>query len=293
MSHCSSRRHFLRIVTTLPLIAAFTPPLVQGAGDSLQHQLAALERRAHGRLGMALLDSASGQTISYRGDERFAMCSTFKALAAAAILQKSLTQPDLLSQRLYWNEADKLRWMPITAQHMADGMTVGELCAAMLQYSDNLAANLMLKILGGPGAVSALARSLGDNLTRLDRTEPSLNSAMPGDPRDTTTPVAMARTLQTLAFGNGLPRRQQQQWVDWLKGNTTGRQAIAAGIPAGWSSGDKTGSGDYGTTNDVALLWPPEHPPLVLTLYFTQPDKAAITNNAVLAEATRLVLAAR
>lgn len=287
-----TRRRFLCAAGLLPVTAALAP-LARASGSSdLHQQLAALEKQHNGRLGMTLIDTASGHSLQYRGNERFPMCSTSKALLAAAVLNLSLRQPDLLERRIHWDKSEKLSWMPVTEKHQDSGMTVSELCQAMIQYSDNLAANLMLKLVGGPAAVTAQARALGDQVTRLDRTEPTLNSAIPGDERDTTTPLAMARDLQKLAFGSGLPPRERQLWIGWLRGNTTGKQSIAAGVPSGWQVGDKTGSGDYGTTNDAALLWPPQRQPLVLTVYFTQPEKAAPSNRAVLAETARLALAA-
>ncbi|SFM98655.1 beta-lactamase class A [Izhakiella capsodis] len=286
-----TRRRFLCAAALLPITAGLAPQLQAARVRNLHLQLATLEKRYNGRLGMTLLDTASGHKLQYRGNERFPMCSTSKTLLAAVVLNLSLQQPGLLERRIYWDTSERLSWMPVTEKHYESGMTVNELCQAMLQYSDNLAANLMLKLVNGPAAVTTLARSLGDNVTRLDRTEPALNSAIPGDKRDTTTPLAMASDLQKLAFGNGLPHREQQLWIRWLKGNTTGKQSIAAGVPAVWKVGDKTGSGDYGTTNDVALLWPPQRQPLVLTVYFTQPDKTAASNRTVLAETARLTLA--
>ncbi|PLR50275.1 class A beta-lactamase [Chimaeribacter arupi] len=261
------------------------------ATDTLTAQLAELERNANGRLGVALIDTGSQREITYRGEERFAMASTFKVLAAGAVLQRSVTQPALLEKRIRYDRAALQSYAPVTGKHLAGGMTVAELCAAAIEWSDNTAANLLLTEIGGPQSITKLARSLGDDKTRLDRWEPELNTAIPGDERDTSTPRAMARNLQHLALGEALPQAQQQQLIGWLKNSQTGAKSIRAGVPAGWDVGDKTGSGDYGTTNDLAVIWPPHGKPLVLAIYFTQPKADAEARRDVLATATRLVLA--
>ena len=137
--------------------------------------------------------------------------------------------------------------------------------------------------------MTAFAQSIGDVTFRLDRTEPALNSAIPGDKRDTTTPLAMAESLRKLTLGNALGEQQRAQLVTWLKGNTTGGQSIRAGLPANWAVGDKTGAGDYGTTNDIAVIWPENHAPLVLVTYFTQPQQDAKSRKEVLAAAAKIV----
>jgi beta-lactamase class A len=167
-------------------------------------------------------------------------------------------------------------------------MTVAALCAATLQYSDNAAANLLLKVLGGPAAVTAFARSIGDATFRLDRWEPELNSALPGDPRDTSTPSAMARSLRALLVDDALPPAQRTQLRDWLLGNTTGDKRIRAGVPAGWRVADKTGTGARGTVNDIGALWPPERQPVLLALFYT----GGKGGDAILADAARIVAGA-
>lgn len=287
--HSPFRRNLLLALAASPLLGACaaTAPANKIAAAA-QARLAALETASGGRLGVYALNTADGSVIAHRGDERFPLCSTFKVVAAAAILAK---QPDLLSQRIKYTQADMVTYSPITEKHLADGMTVAELCAAAIQYSDNTAGNMLIKLLGGPPAVTAFARSIGDTEFRLDRWETELNSAIPGDARDTTTPAAMAATLQKLVLGNTLGAAQREQLQTWLRGNTTGATRIRAGVPAGWIVGDKTGGGDYGANNDVAVLWPPGKPPVVLALYMTQREKDAKPKNEVLAEATRVVVA--
>ncbi|MDE7065908.1 MAG: class A beta-lactamase, partial [Desulfovibrionaceae bacterium] len=184
--------------------------------------MAALEAASGGRLGAAVIDMADGKSFSYRGEERFPLCSTFKVVAVGAVLQRTATEHGLLRRRIRFARQDMVPWSPVTSHHIADGMTVEELCAAALQQSDNTAANLLLDLLGGPRSLTAFARSLGDDAFRLDRCEPELNASEPGDPRDTTTPEAMAATLRSLVFGPALEPAQSAVLWYWLRGKTTG-----------------------------------------------------------------------
>lgn len=195
-----------------------------------------------------------------------------------------------MAQRVGYRQQQLVTYSPVTSKHVATGMTVAQLCAAGLQYSDNTAANLLLNLVGGPVGLTAIARSLGDMAFRLDRIEPELNSALPDDPRDTTTPLAMGTSLQRLLLGNGLPASAQQQLAHWLKGNTTGDTRIRAGLPSGWPVGDKTGSGDFGVANDVAILWPAGRAPWILAVYTRGREKAAPMRNDIIAAVTRSVV---
>jgi beta-lactamase class A len=288
----TARRSLLLALAALPFasIGARAGSMPGNAKEKVAARLAALEASAHGRLGMAAFDTTDGSRLDYRSDERFAFCSTFKLMLVAAILARAAAQPALLDKRLYYKKSDLAHYSPISEKHVADGMLVAELCAAAIQYSDNTAANTLLKILGGLAAVTAFARTIGDTEFRLDRWEPELNTAIPGDFRDTTTPAAMARSLQRLTLGDALTPPLRAQLLNWLRGNTTGNARIRAGVPASWQVGDKTGTGNYGSTNDVAILMPPGRAPLFLALYFTQPDKNADSNSEVLAAATRIVV---
>lgn len=277
------------------LLAATAFPLLVGSVSlqaqtlSVEQKLAALEQSSGGRLGVALIDTADGSQILYRGDERFAMCSTSKVMAAAAVLKQSESQHDLLNQRVEIKKSDLTNYNPIAEKHVGGSMSLSELSAAALQYSDNVAMNKLITQLGGPQGVTAFAREMGDETFRLDRTEPTLNTAIPGDPRDTTSPRAMAQTLRKLTLGKALGDVQRAQLVTWMKGNTTGAASIQAGLPASWVVGDKTGSGDYGTTNDIAVIWPKDRAPLVLVTYFTQPQPEAESRRDVLASAAKIV----
>lgn len=271
-------------VGSSPLSAREQPTTTQ-----IQQKLAALEKQSGGRLGVALINTADQSQILYRGDERFAMCSTSKTMVAAAVLKQSETQHDILQQKMAIKKADLTNWNPVTEKYIDKEMTLAELSAAALQYSDNTAMNKLLEHLGGTGNVTAFARSIGDTTFRLDRTEPELNTAIPGDERDTTTPLAMAKSLHKLTLGDALADTQRAQLVAWLKGNTTGGQSIRAGLPESWVVGDKTGGGDYGTTNDIAVIWPEGRAPLILVTYFTQPQQDAKGRKDVLAAAAKIV----
>nr|AHA87035.1 beta-lactamase CTX-M-15 [Klebsiella pneumoniae]AHA87102.1 beta-lactamase CTX-M-15 [Klebsiella pneumoniae] len=250
----SLRQFTLMATATVTLLLGSVPLYAQTA--DVQQKLAELERQSGGRLGVALINTADNSQILYRADERFAMCSTSKVMAAAAVLKKSESEPNLLNQRVEIKKSDLVNYNPIAEKHVNGTMSLAELSAAALQYSDNVAMNKLIAHVGGPASVTAFARQLGDETFRLDRTEPTLNTAIPGDPRDTTSPRAMAQTLRNLTLGKALGDSQRAQLVTWMKGNTTGAASIQAGLPASWVVGDKTGSGGYGTTNDIAVIWP-------------------------------------
>ncbi len=288
MSHLFHRRALLRTAGLLPLAGALPSRARAAAADGL----AALEAASGGRLGVAALNTANGERLGHRDGERFAFCSTFKILAASALLKRSEAEPGLLERRIPIAPADVVAYSPVTKPHAGDGMRLADLCAAGLQYSDNTAANLMIGLLGGPAGVTAFARSIGDHQFRLDRLETVLNTAVPGDVQDTSTPAAMASALHRLALGDLLGQAQREQLVAWMRGNTTGAKRIRAGVPGTWAVADKTGTGDYGTTNDVGLVWPPNKPPVVLAIYYTQADPKAAPRDDVVAEAARSAVAA-
>jgi len=265
-----------------------------GAGETVtaETRIDALEKDFGGRIGVFAINTENGTTFGHRAGERFAVCSTFKVFAVSAILTRSATEPGLLDQRVLYQKADLVTYSPITEKHAGEGMTVAELCAAALQYSDNTAANLLIKMAGGPEGVTAFARTTGNTAFRLDRWETELNTAIPGDPRDTATPESMALSLQKLFLGDALPGQPQRDRLrDWLGGNTTGAARIKAGIPADWKIGDKTGSGDYGTANDLAILWPPGKKPVILAIYTARPAKDDKPDSEVVAATARIVAA--
>ena len=290
MNRFAHRRTLLLAAASFPLSFAFPCRAAEPQTAALaKAELEKLETGFGGRIGLFVLNTANGAQLAHRAHERFPFCSTFKVMAASAILTRSAEVPGLLQQRIRYRQSDLVNYSPITQKHVADGMTVAGLCAAALQYSDNTAANLLIRMAGGPQAVTAFARSIGDSEFRLDRWETELNTAIPGDVRDTSTPSAMGRSLQRLVLGDALAQTQREQLRDWLYGNTTGAARIKAGIPADWIIGDKTGSGDYGTANDIAVIWPPERAPVVVAIYTTQGRQDAKPRDDVIASAARIV----
>lgn len=292
----SGRRLLLAGLCALPAVSLFSPfSSALAAPDdgvaTLRGALLKLEAASGGRLGVAAVNTADNRQFSYRGEERFPFCSTFKVLAVAALLRQAAAKPALLRQRLFFRQDDLVPNSPITERHTTDGMTVAELCAAALQYSDNTAANLLLDMLGGPAGLTAFARSIKDGVFRLDRREPELNGCEPGDIRDTSTPLAMARTLRRIACGPILEQAQRRQLLHWMRGAVTGANRIRAGVPTGWGVADKTGSGPHGTANDLAVLEPPRQAPLILALYLTQAVIDGDGREAILAETARAVCA--
>ncbi|WP_425569710.1 class A beta-lactamase [Pseudonocardia yuanmonensis] len=268
--------------------AAPTPTTTSGPATTPADDpaLADLERRFGGRLGVAAVDTGSGATVRHRADERFLMCSTSKLLAAAAILRLRHEQAGLLDRVITYTPAQLVVNSPETQRHTS--MTVSELCRAAMTLSDNTAMNLLLEVLGGPPALTAFARAIGDPVTRQDRTEPELNRAAPGDERDTSTPAQMAANLRGLALGGTLDPEGRDLLVGWLGANTTGATRIRAGLPADWAVGDKTGAGGQGEVNDVAVVRPPGRAPLVIAVY-TAPTDPTTDAAPTVAEAASIV----
>ena len=289
-----TRRGFAKLLLA-PLIGyaglRWNAAAAEGGLAALGETLAKIETESGGRLGVAVLDTGSGALAGHRIDERFPMCSTFKALAAAAILTRVDAGKEQLGRRVPVEQKDILAYAPVTRQHVGQEMSVAELCDAMVTLSDNSAANILLASMDGPSSISSLARSLGDEITRLDRIEPDLNEAAPGDPRDTTTPGTMAKNLKALATGNVLSAASRDQLIAWLVGCKTGDAKLRAGLPKGWRVGDKTGSGNRGSSNDVAVIWPDGHAPVIVTSYLTETAAPDDRRNATHAAVGRLVAA--
>ncbi|HTW36655.1 MAG TPA: class A beta-lactamase [Rhizomicrobium sp.] len=252
---------------------------------------AGLEARHGGRLGVAALDTGSKRRLAWRADERFPMCSTFKTLLVSDLLARVDRHAERLDRRIAFGPADLLDFAPVTRAHVNEGgMTLGALAAAAASYSDNTAANLLLAHLGGPAGVTAYVRTLGDTVTRLDRTEPGANTCVPGDPRDTTSPSAMLGDLQTLAFGHALSETSRTRLITWLADYQMKGVRIPAGIPASWRSADKMGTGAHATANDVAVLWPPGRAPILVAAYYTASQASRAEQDALLADVGRIVV---
>ncbi|MBF6176312.1 class A beta-lactamase [Nocardia blacklockiae] len=253
---------------------------------------AALENTHTARLGVYAVDTSSGREVGYRRDERFGMASTFKGLACGALLHEHPLATGYFDQVVRYSRDELVEYSPITETRVDTGMTVSELCHAAITASDNTAGNQILKLLGGPPALTAFLRSLGDTITRSDRWEPDLNDVSPGEERDTTTPAALAADYRNLVLGPALADLERAQLKDWLLANTTGATRIRAGVPAGWTVADKTGGGNHGGANDVAVAWTDSGAPIVIALLSHQRAPEDKADNALLAEATKEVVTA-
>ena len=258
--------------------------------DSLEAELAELERREGGRLGVTVIDTGSGTVRGHRQNELFALCSTFKFVLAAAILQRHDAGSVSLDRALGVAQADIMPNSPVTEGMAGKTMTVGELCHATVTTSDNAAANILLRELGGTEPVTAFLRGLGDTVTRLDRIEPHLNNAdiASGDTRDTTSPAAMAATLRTIMLGDVLTPASREIITGWMKATVTGRDRLRRGLPADWILGHKTGTGNDGPTNDIGIAWPPNRAPVIVTVYYDRKGRTMKENGAILAEVGRI-----
>lgn len=269
-----------------------TRVFAQSPDEDIKRRLGAIEQKHGGRLGAAVLDTATGKQIAYRGDERFPLCSTFKALAAAFTLARVDRGEDSLNDRIVYPKESLVTYSPVTEKFAGEaGMTMSEICDAAITLSDNTAGNLLLDSFGGPAGLTAWLRTLGDTVTRLDRRETELNEALPGDPRDTTSPLAMAETLRKLLVGDSLSAKSREQLIAWLVANKTGDKRLRAGLPKDWRVGDKTGTGGHNATNDVAIVWPSGRAPLIVTAYYVESRGSDEERNAVIADVGRIAAA--
>ncbi|MFE3638676.1 class A beta-lactamase [Streptomyces sp. NPDC059168] len=290
------RRRLFRAGAALTAAAAVAPALGSTPAsaspaarpDELRDRFRDLEQRYGARLGVHARNARTGLTVAYRAGEPFAMCSTFKVFAAAAVLRDHGDCAPL-DRVIHYPPRDILSNSPKSQDHVATGMTVGDLCAAAIQYSDNTAGNLLLRQIGGPQGLTRFFRSLGDEVSRLDRWETDLNTAVPGDPRDTTTPAALGGSLHRLTLGRALSRADREQLLTWLKGNTTSGERFGAGLPQGWVLADKTGTGDYASANDIGVAWTTRGTPLLLTVLSTKDTQDAPVDNRLIRDAAALV----
>ena len=276
----------------VPTLAAFPTNTWGKAGESPFHeQMAALESAAQARLGVYLIDTATGRTFGHRADERFLMLSSFKLLASALVLARADKGQESLQRRIRYTREDLVTWSPVTEKHVGgEGLTLAQLCEATITTSDNTAANLILASYGGPAALTAFARSLGDTVTRLDRTEPELNVPSGAAMLDTTTPRAMTQTLQKLLLGNALSESSRHTLLQWLKANTTGDKRLRAGVPAGWVVGEKTGT-NRSDANDIGIAWPPGRAPWLVSAYLADSAAPPAAREAAIAGVGRLLAA--
>ncbi|KWN81056.1 class A beta-lactamase [Burkholderia ubonensis] len=287
-----NRRRLLLTSAALPFITTLSScaPLSIDT-TSAQAQLAGLEKALDGRLGVFAWDSTKNVVLAHRATERFPVNSTFKALLAGQALALDAHPPGLMNKYLAVSAGDIIKHAPVTEKFVGRNMTVAQLCQATVETSDNPAANILMRELGGPESLTSFMRSIGDNTFRLDRYEPELNTAIPGDLRDTSTPEAMVRSLHTLTLGGGLRPPQREQLRNWLLGTVTGSRRIQAGVPPGWRVAGKTGSGAYGAAHDLGLIWPPDRPPIVLAIYSHLNEPNAAWREEIIAAAARIVSA--
>ncbi|MDP3164032.1 MAG: class A beta-lactamase [Hydrogenophaga sp.] len=284
------RRHFTT-ATSLALASPFALFPTRGhTASGLQAQLQQLETTAQGRLGVVILDTATGQSHGHRADERFMMLSSFKLLASALVLARVDRGQESLERRITYAKKDLVTYSPVTERFAdtAEGMSLAGLCEATITTSDNSAANFILESYGGPAALTRFARELGDNTTRLDRTETELNNGTAAALLDTTTPRAMALTLHKLLLGDALSPASRQRLQQWLVGNTTGDKRLRAGLPTGWRVGEKTGTNKT-DANDIGVAWPANNrPPLIITAYLAESSASSAVKEATLAGVARL-----
>jgi beta-lactamase class A len=260
--------------------------------EPLPTALAELEKSSGGRLGVAVLDVESGETSGWRLAERFPMCSTFKAFLVAAVLRRVDAAQESLDRRLHIQPKPLLVNSPVTELHAGGEMKIRDLCDAVLTQSDNTGANLLLETIGGPSGLTRFVRSVGDEVTRLDRTETDLNECKPGDPRDTTSPAAAMNTLRRLLLSEALTPASRDQLTAWMIANRTGDQRLRAKLPHDWRVADRTGSNGTTTTNHIAVFWPPGRKPVIVAAYLTECPGPEAKRNAVLAEVGRLIASA-
>ena len=283
------RRTLLLTLTTAPALLA----TAARAAPDLNARMAALEKHSGGRLGVAALDLKTGQRLAWRADERFRMCSTFKMPLAAHVLRRVDQGREDLNRRITYGKDVLMGNSPVVEKHVADGLTVGQLCDATITRSDNAAANLLLDAVGGPKALTRFLRSLGDEVTRCDRREPELNTGAPDDPRDTTTPAAILATWKTLLLGDALSAASRAQLTHWVVANRTGDKRLRAGLPAGWRVGDKTGNDGKAITNDIGIAWPaPGRPPILIAAFLDRSLPDDDFRSGVHADVARILVSA-
>jgi beta-lactamase class A len=264
------------------------PETNEAEGTSTEKAFTQLENEFDARLGVYAIDTETEKSIAYRADERFAFASTYKALAAGAMLkQKSLND---LDEIITYTEDDLVPYSPITEKHVDTGMSLKDIADAAIRYSDNTAGNLLFNELAGPAGFETVLREIGDKVTKSDRLEPDLNLTVPENSRDTSTPKALAQSLQAFVISDLLSSEKRELMTNWLVDSTTGDTLIRAGVPEGWVVGDKSGAGSYGTRNDIAIVWPPDHAPIVIAILSDRTTEDAAYDDALIAEAAEIVI---
>ncbi len=296
----NQRRHSLAILLislSLLMNACTTPSssISSTPTPTFQDRLVKLENSSSGRIGVSGIHMGNNTYLHYRADEEFPIWSTSKVMVVAAILKKSIANPQLMKKGFVVTKDLVVAsgYAPITRERVGKQMSIAELCMYAIQYSDNAAFNLLIGELGGPEAVINFARSIGDDDFSFYRLESKLKSDIyPLNLRFKSNPEAMAKSLQKVSLGEILPVPEREQLQSWLKGNTTGDKRIRAAVPKNWVVGDKTGTGiDFGTTNDIGIIWPPHCSPVTLAIFFsTKDEQDTVHHDDVVASATRILL---
>ncbi|WP_160051557.1 class A beta-lactamase [Nocardiopsis sp. FR26] len=290
----------LAALTLIPVVGCAGPsgsaePAAEGSAASEApsgafRDFERLEEEFDARLGVYAVDTGTGEEVSHRPDERFAYASTHKALSAGAVLRRNSLEE--MEEVVTYTEDDLVSHSPVTERHVETGMTLMEVADAAVRYSDNTAANLLMEELGGPDGFEEALEAIGDDVTDPERMETELNEGVPGDTRDTSTPRAMATSLREFALGDVLPEDRRDVFTTMLRGNTTGDTLVRAVVPEGWEVGDRTGAGGYGTRNVIAVVWPPEADPLVIAIMSSRDREDAEYDDALVAGAAEVVVAA-
>lgn len=304
MTAKSSIGSLLAAVTAAALVGACSMPNSESQTERTQMPDSAaaamatarvkdLENGHHARVGVFAIDTATGTALGYRENERFPIGSTFKTLAAAALLRDHPLTDGYFDTVIQFSTDDVVKYSPITETHVDSGMTVRDLAAAAIEKSDNTAANELLKLLGGPTAITKFVRTLGDTVTSLDDWEPLSNSGDTNPEHNSTTPAALAADYRAVVSGDALAEPEREQLTQWLLRSTTGMGRIRAGLPQDWKIGDKTGGGDYGLTNDVAVTWPPNSDaPIVIAVLSINTDEHAPADDPLVAQSAQAITGA-
>ncbi|WP_086869104.1 class A beta-lactamase [Kosakonia pseudosacchari] len=283
----------VKSICSLLLLSAFAASAANIDNATLTAVARLQEERLSARIGIAVIDTASGETVSYRGDERFPLNSTHKALLCGALLSKVDKGELALNETTQFAQSDVVTYSPVTSKFVAPAsMSWQQLCSAAITESDNTAANLLAKKLGGPAAVTRFFADSGDSVTRLDRAEPELNSAVPGDVRDTTTPLAVSHTLQKLALGSALTPASRAQLVQWMKEDKVAGALLRSTLPKGWVIGDKTGAGGYGSRSIISIVWPKKGAPRIVSIYITDTKATMAQSNDAIARIGKAIFSA-
>ena len=285
-----NRRALLAAASGLAVWPALAQKTEDKTTDATLPALTTYERETGGRIGVYAENLMTGAKVAWRAEERFVMCSTFKASLAAFVLARVDRGDDHLEQMVAYGPQDLLEYAPAAKQNLARGaMSIAEMCEAMVELSDNSCANLLLARVGGPSALTAFWRSTGDSVTRLDHHEPELNHSPPGDPNDTTTPMAMVGNLRRFVLGEILSRESRQQLTGWMLNCKTGNNRLRAGLPKDWRIGDKTGNNGKDASGDIAVVWPRPDRPVLIAAYTQGGSPSAAQLEAVFTEIGRMV----